>query len=202
MDNEKLSEEGVALDVLAPVVDVKLDEAIFNNLEQNMADFIETIKEKEITETDRSEKLDELIEMMIENEVSASEKALLDEQAEIEAKELAEAESLIVEEVDPDAVDLATLYKLLQEKMKVDVETVNSFDYLVCVDQEEIEGTEGIEVTEENEEVISFCNHLQLNNEKLDILIEQGQIVGFYGYIVIPALLITTFFYKFMKWFI
>lgn len=193
-----MDEEEVAKDAPVSAVDIKLDETIFNNLEQNMVEFIETVKEKEITETERSEKLDELIEIMIENEVAASEKALLEEQAEIEAKELAEAESLIVEEIDPDAVDLATLYKLLQEKKKEDAEAFSSFEYLTCIPKEE---TEVLEETEELEEVLTLCNHLELNNEKLDVLIGQNQLISIYGLAVIPSVFIVFIFYKIMKWF-
>lgn len=193
-----MDEETVEKDIPNPVVDVKLDDSIFNNLEQNMAEFIETVKEKEVIETERSEKLDELIEKMIENEVAASEKALLEEQAEIEAKELAEAESLIVEEIDPDAVDLATLYKLLQEKKKEDAEAFSSFEYLTCITEEE---TENLEETEEVEEVLTLCNHLELNNEKLDVLIGQNQLISIYGLAVIPSVFIVFIFYKIMKWF-
>lgn len=193
-----MDEEEVAKDAPVPAVDIKLDETIFNNLEQNMVEFIETVKEKEITETERSEKLDELIEIMIENEVAASEKALLEEQAEIEAKELAEAESLIVEEIDPDAVDLAALYKLLQEKMKDDAEVFSSFEYLTCIPKEE---TEVLEEAEELEEVLTLCNHLELNNEKLDALIGQNHLISIYGLAVIPSVFIVFIFYKIMKWF-
>jgi len=198
MDEEEVT---VEKPIETTKVDVKIDETVFNELEQNMSELVETVKTKETNETLQMEKMDELLQKMIENEDAAAEKALLDEQAENEAKELAENEAAMLEVVDPDAIDLASLYKLLQEKMKTDAETVKNFDYLTCIPKEETEELEEIEGTEEAEEVLTLCNHLELNNEKLDVLIEQGQLVGFYGYIVIPAFLITFVSYKMLKWF-
>ena len=190
-------DEEVVVEDAPTAIDVKIDETIFNNLEQNMSEFIETVKEKELVETGRSEKLDELLEKMIKNEETAIEKALLDEEAELVAKQLAEEEALIVEEIDPDAVDLATLYKLLQQKMKDDAEAFNSFEYLTCIKEVANEA----EQTEDIEDLMKLMPALKLNNEKLDVLIEQNNLITFYGYIVIPGLLVSFFFYKFLKWF-
>jgi len=189
-----MDEENVTVEkpVDTPAVEVKLDEAIFNDLEKSMSEFIETVKEKETTETVQTEKMDELLQKMIENEDAASEKALLDK----EAEELAKIEAMAaMEEIDPDAVDLATIYNLLKQKTEDDAEALKSFEYLTCDVPEEVDGTEEIE------EAVNLCTHLELNNEKLDALIEQGQLVSFYGYIVIPGILISLLFYKILKWF-
>lgn len=204
-------------------------------------DLVDVIKQSESTNLDTAEKLDKLIEKMIENEEAAAEEKELEKIAkELEEKELQEN----TEEV----VELGDLYEVLQLQLDSDGQAdsllllsyidyklgliqqeqlpalLDSMSYLKCdssggdADVGDIADSIDVLITDtlfdadigdvggsKNEQVgltMSFCEQIDLQNEKIDTLIEQGHVINLYGLAVLPSVAICLIFYKVLKFFI
>lgn len=170
-----------------------MDEENNDKLQSSLVELVDVIKKKESSDIETAEKLDKLIEKMIENEEAAAEKVLLDAEVEELAKQEAE------EAIDPDAVDLADLYKLVQEKIDADAEI---YEYFKCPEknvEEEVVVEEAVEGALEEENPVYLC-------EQLDQLIVTQQSMSFgtdtvvtYGIFYVPLLLIVIGLWFFFK---
>lgn len=200
MDGENV-ENPVDLIQDASVVDVKLDETIFKELDKNIDQLIETMLEKELTETSRGDSVEELITILKDRELAELEKAealekqellAAEEQALLDAETLKEQELLDAEALENgEEIGLGDIYKTLQNT-NPDGKTLDDIAiYLDYIDYK-------FNILSA-EQMPALIEETALMNQKMDVMIEQNHIIGVYGIIVIPALVIVFTLWKLIR---